>query len=43
MTILSIGDLAPDGTALDIDGNQVHLNTLWAQGPTFLTFLRHFG
>ncbi len=37
------GDRAPDGTALDTDGRPVRLEECWPQGPTFLTFLRHFG
>ncbi|MCB9434738.1 MAG: hypothetical protein H6668_22475 [Ardenticatenaceae bacterium] len=40
---LQVGDAAPAGTALDIHGDEVSLATLWGDGPTFLTFLRHFG
>lgn len=40
---LALGDLAPDGVALDADGNEVSLSTYWAAGPVLLTFLRHFG
>lgn len=40
---LQIGDKAPDGMGLDVNGTAVSLDTLWQNGPTFLTFLRHFG
>lgn len=40
---LTIGDKAPAGTVLDIEGNSVAVGQLWADGPIFLTFLRHFG
>ncbi len=40
---LQPGDPAPDGIALDVDQNEVRLADLWSRGPTFVTFLRHFG
>jgi peroxiredoxin len=40
---LSIGAPAPDFTLLGVDGQPVALASLWANGPTVLTFLRHFG
>lgn len=40
---LQVGDMAPAGVALNIQGDEVALASLWADGPTFLTFLRHFG
>ncbi|MBP6017015.1 MAG: hypothetical protein KA586_09870 [Candidatus Promineofilum sp.] len=40
---LEAGDRAPEGTALDVDGQEVSLSSYWAGGPVLLTFLRHFG
>jgi hypothetical protein len=40
---LKIGDLAPNGLTLSATGEPVELQSLWANGPTLLTFLRHFG
>jgi hypothetical protein len=40
---LLVGDKAPGGTAVSRDGDLIELETLWAEGPTLLTFLRHFG
>lgn len=40
---LRIGQPAPNGSALNVDGHDVELGTLWSGGPTLLTFLRHFG
>jgi hypothetical protein len=40
---LKIGDKAPEGIGLDIQDEQVMLSSLWHEGPTLLTFLRHFG
>jgi hypothetical protein len=37
------GDVAPAATVIDMDDEHVALDSLWANGPTFLTFLRHFG
>ena len=31
---------APDATLMDIDGNEVALVSLWAEGPTILVFYR---
>lgn len=40
---LQIGDTAPPGMVIDVDGQPVEMSRLWADGPVFLTFLRHFG
>ncbi len=40
---LTVGDAAPDGWALDADGQEVSLKNYWASSPVLLTFLRHFG
>ncbi len=40
---LKIGDVAPAAIAINVDDEAVDLASLWAGGPTFLTFLRHFG
>jgi hypothetical protein len=37
------GDDAPNGICLGVDEQDISLVDLWAKGPTFLTFLRHFG
>lgn len=40
---LRVGDVAPNGTALSQTGDPIELENLWGEGPTLLTFLRHFG
>jgi hypothetical protein len=40
---LQPGDAAPNGVALNADGQEVALAGFWAEGPVLLTFLRHFG
>ena len=40
---LQPGDIAPDYTLKTSQGDTVSLRDLWAEGPTVLTFLRHFG
>jgi len=40
---LKIGEPAPNGTAVTQTGEPIELQSLWAEGPTLLTFLRHFG
>jgi hypothetical protein len=40
---LQVGDAAPEWALLGMDGQAVTLSSLWAHGPTLLTFLRHFG
>lgn len=40
---LQIGDPAPEGLCLNVDGQEVALSQLWQNGPILLTFLRHFG
>jgi hypothetical protein len=43
MMKLQIGDPAPAGLVIDIEGRPTAVEQLWADGPIFLTFLRHFG
>jgi len=40
---LNTGDLAPTVDLIDISEQRVTLDSLWANGPTLLMFLRHFG
>jgi peroxiredoxin len=40
---LKPGDHAPDITLLDVHSKPVQLANYWSNGPTLLTFLRHFG
>lgn len=40
---LTVGSPAPDSLLLDIDGQPATLAARWPDGPTLLTFLRHFG
>jgi hypothetical protein len=40
---LQPGDTAPQVVVLDGTGEPLHLAHLWPNGPTLLTFLRHFG
>lgn len=40
---LKPGDPAPGGQMLTKEGQPTELDHLWPYGPTFLTFLRHFG
>ncbi len=40
---LKIGDSAPNITVSDKQGQPVELESLWDQGPTLISFLRHFG
>lgn len=40
---LKIGDAAPAGLVIATDDQEISLDTLWGEGPTLLTFLRHFG
>ncbi|MEQ8674346.1 MAG: hypothetical protein RLP44_09680 [Aggregatilineales bacterium] len=40
---LKINDQAPEVTLLDEHGASVELESLWSNGPTVLSFLRHFG
>ena len=40
---LSIGEKAPAAVVINVADEAVDLASLWADGPTFLTFLRHFG
>jgi peroxiredoxin len=37
------GKSAPDYNLLDTQASSVALKSLWANGPTLVTFLRHFG
>lgn len=43
MARLQEGDLAPDMTLVDAQGQEVTLSSHWAQGPVLMVFLRHFG
>jgi len=40
---LKIGEKAPNITVSDIHGQPVQLASYWKDGPTLMTFLRHFG
>ena len=40
---LRVGQKAPPGTVFNVAEEPVSLASLWGDGPTFLTFLRHFG
>jgi hypothetical protein len=40
---LQPGDSAPNGAALDLNGESAALESRWATGPTLLVLLRHFG
>jgi peroxiredoxin len=40
---LKVGDIAPNITVSDKQGQPVELESLWDQGPTLISFLRHFG
>lgn len=40
---LKPGDKAPDISVTDIHGQPVELARYWPNGPTLMTFLRHFG
>ncbi len=43
VTRLNPGDHAPEISVTDIHGELTPLAPWWANGPTLLTFLRHFG
>jgi peroxiredoxin len=43
VTRLKIGDQAPNITVSDIHGQPVQLASFWQNGPTLVSFLRHFG
>ncbi len=38
-----VGERAPDAEVSALDGTQVRLSSLWADGPLALVFLRHYG
>jgi hypothetical protein len=40
---LEIGVLAPNANLKDMQDQVVSLDSLWRNGPTMVTFLRHFG
>ncbi len=43
-TRLQVGDPAPVITLADPQGREVTLDEqVWSQGPTLMSFLRHFG
>ena len=43
MAKLNVGDMAPAAMVINVNDEAVDLASFWADGPTFLTFLRHFG
>jgi peroxiredoxin len=43
VTRLKVGDRAPNIEILDTHGSPVQLESRWANGPTLVSFLRHFG
>jgi peroxiredoxin len=43
MTMVEVGDRAPDVEVLDDQGRRVQVSAMWAQGPAVLAFLRHYG
>lgn len=43
VTQLKVGEHAPDITVLDVHNNPVNTASLWGNGPTLVSFLRHFG
>jgi len=40
---LGVGDRAPDGTLVDVEGRTVALSLAWAERTALLVFLRYFG
>ena len=40
---LKIGDAAPDVPVVNADHDALALSTVWADKPSVLVFLRHFG
>ena len=40
---MSIVERLQDVAALDLDGREVRLGSLWRERPVVLVFLRHFG
>lgn len=38
-----VGDPAPDAEVMTAEGKPVTLSSRWADGPTALVFLRHYG
>jgi hypothetical protein len=38
-----VGDPAPDAEVMSASGESVRLSSRWADGPTALVFLRHYG
>ncbi len=43
VTLVGVGDAAPDTTLLDDAGRERALSEFWRRQPTALVFLRHFG
>jgi peroxiredoxin len=43
MTMVEVGDTAPDVTLRDARGEAVTLSSLWRERTLVLVFLRHFG
>ena len=40
---LKIGDAAPDVPVVNAEGDTLALSAVWADKPSVLVFLRHFG
>jgi peroxiredoxin len=40
---LTLGEVAPDMTLRNEDGEETQLSAYWREGPTALVFIRHFG
>jgi len=43
MTMVEVGDRAPDVEVLDDLGRRVRVSAMWARCPAVLAFLRHDG
>lgn len=43
MSVVQIGDRAPDVIVADTQGHSVTLGDYWREQPIVLAFLRHFG
>jgi peroxiredoxin len=43
VSLLRVGEPAPDATLLGADEAPLRLSELWSEGPLVLIFLRHFG
>jgi peroxiredoxin len=43
VSVVEVGDPAPDPEVLDALDRRVRLSALWAERPAVLAFLRHYG